>query len=82
MALSKSGLQDEAIAAYSLALRDQPDDADAHNNLGYLLYRKGLTNEAVAHFRRALEVQPDHASARKNLQRALGGQRAPAGQPP
>ena len=54
--------QDGAIADYEIAVKLDPDDAVAHNNLGMLLEQKGYQDEAKERFERAdnLSKQEDH----------------------
>ena len=52
-------------------MRQNPKDAQAHNNLGTALGAVGKFREAIVHFKQALEAQPDYASARRNLSGAL-----------
>ena len=58
---------DDAIRQYQEALRLQPDDAKAHNNLGIAFYQQRRTGEAIRQFQEALRLKPDYAGARKNL---------------
>lgn len=58
---------DEARAHFEQALALDPDLADAHTNLGYLLYRDFEELEAGRrHIERALELAPDHLVAMVN----------------
>jgi tetratricopeptide (TPR) repeat protein len=65
----------EAEAAYRDALRLQPGDPEAHNNLGVVLC-DGLHEyeEAETAFRDALRLRPDYPMAHTNLGVALGNQ--------
>ena len=48
----------EAIAEYQAALRIEPDDADAHYNLGNALARMpGRLPEAIAEYQAALRIR-------------------------
>jgi tetratricopeptide (TPR) repeat protein len=49
------------------AVRVDPNDAGAHNNLGVLYYNKGMLDESVAAFTRALSIDPLMATAERNL---------------
>ncbi|GAB4388194.1 MAG: tetratricopeptide repeat protein [Thermodesulfovibrionales bacterium] len=50
---------DRAERAYRKAVRKMPGNADAHNNLAWLLYTKGeRLDEAESHALRALELDP------------------------
>ena len=62
------GKYDEAIAQYSEALRINPDDADAHYNLGDALRNLGKYDEAAARYSEALRLKPDYLEARRSLE--------------
>src|SRR5438067_1602731 len=53
------------------AAQANPDDAEAHYNLGNALYVKGDHDGAIAEYREAIRVKPDHAEAHHNLGSAL-----------
>ena len=61
------GRYSEAIRHLSEALRLNPYNADAHNNLGSALQRLGDREQAMVHFRTAIRLQPDHALAHYNM---------------
>ncbi len=56
------------------ALRVDPDNYLACNNLGVALARQGRAEEAEPLFRRALEQEPCYVAARSNLALSLAGQ--------
>jgi tetratricopeptide (TPR) repeat protein len=56
---------------YKRVLAFKPDYADAHSNLGTLLWAQGRIDEAVAHYEQALLFDPGHANAHNNLGLAL-----------
>jgi Flp pilus assembly protein TadD len=56
-----------AIDRYIVALRLNPDYAEAHNNLGIALAGQGRFKEAADHFSEALRIRPDDDQARHNL---------------
>lgn len=60
--LSLGKLQ-EAEQDLAAALRIMPDYADAHDNMGSLLYRRGDFQKAVDAYTRAITLQPDFADA-------------------
>ena len=62
---------DEAIAHYQKGLKFQPNDADAHNNLGLIFAGRGRVDEAIAEYQTALKLLPDNAEAHYNLGLAL-----------
>jgi len=51
-------------------VRAHPEDANAHNSLGYIHWMEGDTGGAIALLERAVELAPDFANARANLARA------------
>lgn len=63
----------DASTARSLldeALRVDPRDADAHNDLGVILGDSGDHAGALRHFREAVAIDPKHPRATLNLRRA------------
>lgn len=67
--MTAPALPDRDLAALrSFARRIDPSDADAHNNLGVVYYRRGLVVEAIAEFARALELDPKMQIAQRNLE--------------
>ena len=63
---------DDAIAAYSEALRINSEDADAWINLGVNYANLDHYDDAIAAFREALRINPEHAKAWYNLGTAYG----------
>ena len=63
----KQGRYGEAIRHLSEALRLNPYNADAHNDLGFALQQLGGQEQAMVHFRTAIRLQPDHAFAHYNM---------------
>ncbi len=61
----------EAEAAYRRAIRQSPDVAFLHNNLGYNLLQQKRPVEAADEFRRALVLEPHSWIATNNLALAL-----------
>ena len=59
-------------AAMAAAVQFDPENADAQNNLGYILLVQNRAAEAVPHFERALALNPKDPMARANLEKALG----------
>lgn len=56
-----------AIDHLSQVVRNEPDNADAHNALGFA-YRQGNRMEsAFRHFRESLRLNPKHRSAHENI---------------
>ena len=54
-----------------MAIKLNPDFADAHYNLGNALFQKGEIKEAIDHYRETLKLQPDLVVAQKSLEMAL-----------
>ncbi len=65
----------EQICRQILAV--EPDQPEAHNNLGNVLQDQGKLDEAITCFRRTLELKPDSAEAHGNLGNALKRQGNP-----
>ena len=49
------------------ALQIQPDNAQAHNDLGLAHGKSGTHREAIKAFKEAILIKPDHAEAHYNL---------------
>ncbi|MBI5118955.1 tetratricopeptide repeat protein [Candidatus Poribacteria bacterium] len=62
----------KAADMYRKALRIQPNDSDAWNNLGATYYLAGMNEDAKEAFLRAVELNPRNVSARANLKMAGG----------
>ncbi len=67
----ESNAPGESRKAYERALELNPRHADAHVNLGLLLYQQNEIPEAVEHFQKALTIKRHHAAAAFNLGIAL-----------
>ncbi len=63
--------RDEAIAQFQKLLETNPDDANAHNNLGAALVACGRVDEAIVEYRKALALNPREIKAYSNLGVAL-----------
>ncbi len=61
----------DAEAAYRKAIRLDPGNADAHNDLGYFFVIVNRPLEAEAEYREALRLNPHHSEAHDNLERLL-----------
>jgi tetratricopeptide (TPR) repeat protein len=68
----EAGRLNEAVNAFEIALRQQPQYAEAHNNLGIALGSQGKLNAAIAEFEEALRIRQDYEDARRNLALARG----------
>jgi len=58
---------DEAAAEYREAIRLDPNNIEAYNNLGVILQQQGHLDEAEALFRKALVMHPDTCELQENL---------------
>ncbi len=58
---------EEEIDSYKQAIRINPDDADAHYNLGNAFIEIGLYKEAIDAFKQAIRIKPDYAVAQNRL---------------
>jgi tetratricopeptide (TPR) repeat protein len=68
----RAGDTDKAIENYRTALSLNPDNAMAHQRLGFLLYRvKHQQEEAMEHSRTAVRLEPSNPFARFDLGAAL-----------
>jgi tetratricopeptide (TPR) repeat protein len=63
-----------AAAAYRVAVKLDPTNEDAWNNLGLSLAELGYRSQAVEMFERALRLKPDDVVAKGNLARAKSGE--------
>ncbi len=57
----------ETIEALKQAVKINPDDADAHYNLGVTYVKSGMYKESIASFKQAIRINPDFAEAHNNL---------------
>ena len=67
----------EAREAYLKSLDADPNNADAHTNLGRLEHRAGDLAAAEARYRRAIQCAPDDSTAHFNLGVLLEDRRCP-----
>lgn len=67
VAFSQHGFMDQAIASFQLVLRDYPNYAEAHYNLGTLYLKKQMRAEARKHLLEAIRIWPDYPNALNNL---------------
>ena len=65
--LGKQKKFNEAVACFQRALQFQPDNAEAHNNLGVALQHLIELDQAMECHRRALQAKPDYPDAYNNL---------------
>jgi tetratricopeptide (TPR) repeat protein len=70
----KGGDADRAIEKFKMALSLNPNNAMAHQRLGFLLFNvKHQTPEALEHLQAAIRLEPDNGFARFDLGMALSG---------
>jgi protein O-GlcNAc transferase len=67
----RAGRLTDAEAIYRQVLAQNPNEVDAHNNLGAVLRGLGRIDEAVESYRRAIQLKPDRAEGHYNLGNAL-----------
>jgi Flp pilus assembly protein TadD len=56
-----------AITHLTQVVRNEPDNADAHNALGFAYRNSNRMESAFKHFREALRLNPEHRSAHENI---------------
>lgn len=61
------GRLEDAIESYKKLLEYVPKFAEAHSNLGTLLYQIGKADEAVASYSKAIELNPEKAEIHYNF---------------
>jgi regulator of sirC expression with transglutaminase-like and TPR domain len=66
-ALSRKGMDEEALRLYREAARFSPGLPDVYYNAGVSYQKLGKSDEAIAQYRKALSLDPDMAAARGNL---------------
>jgi len=69
--LGAKGDLEGAMAEYREALRLNPNEAKAHNNLGLALEKKGHRRGALDEFRAAYMLDPKDATYKRNYERLL-----------
>jgi protein O-GlcNAc transferase len=61
----------DALPAFQKVTHLQPDDAEAHYNLGVIHKSKDQLNQAATSYQRAIKLKPDYAEAHSNLGNTL-----------
>lgn len=64
---SAAGKHINAYSWATKALKEEPNDARAHNVMGVICFRKGADNEALQHFRKAVALDSGDVDAYYNL---------------
>jgi len=70
-AFDNQGHIDEAMGQYRQAIRWDPDNFDAHFNLGTDLAQRSRTDEAIAQYQEVVRLKPDYSLVHYNLGNAL-----------
>jgi tetratricopeptide (TPR) repeat protein len=74
----RAGDPQNAIRQYQQALKCNPQNADAYQRLGFLLYHvQKQPKEGLAYLQKALQINPNHAMAHYDLGMALSFQDNP-----
>ena len=68
-ALARLGQIDAALSHYQQAIKNDPYNPEAFNNMGVLFVQKNMLAEARTCFRKAQDLRPGYDSAINNLQR-------------
>ena len=56
-----------AVKSLTIAVQENPKDADAHTMLGYSYRKLGTLDKSMEHYQMALKIDPDHRSAHEYL---------------
>ena len=56
-----------AVGHFIEAVKELPNDADAHNMLGYSYRKVGTFDKSMEHYQRALKIDANHRSAHEYL---------------
>lgn len=67
VAFIQRGYPEQAESFFQIAVRENPDSADAHYNLGTLYLQKQMWEAAREHLRRASELKPGNLVTLNNL---------------
>ena len=67
VSLAQADKLEEALDAFRKAVELKPDLAEAHINLGLLLYRQGKVDEAEKALLKALELKPEESKTKEAL---------------
>ena len=69
--MSLAGNYNESIIHYEIAIKINPQNADAHNNIGASLNDLEEFEKAIKHLNIAIKINPDFANAYHNLSISL-----------
>jgi tetratricopeptide (TPR) repeat protein len=67
LTLSREGATDNAIEKMEEVVRNEPQDADAYEEVGYMLLKKGRLDDALSAFRSALKINSSMRTARTGI---------------
>ncbi|MFO8057553.1 MAG: tetratricopeptide repeat protein [bacterium] len=67
MNLLEQGKYEAAAEFFYQAVKENPEDARAHHQLGYSYSRLKMYKEAIKQYQKALELKPEYFEARLNL---------------
>jgi tetratricopeptide (TPR) repeat protein len=67
MANERTGNYPGAVRAYRRGLKNEPENPELLNSLGWALFQQGKSAEAVVAYRKALAADPDHFKAHNNM---------------
>ncbi len=70
LALGRAGKLSEALAAFQTATKLNPDNSDAHFNLGKTEFALGMLHESIAELQTVLRIDPDNVQAKRLLSQA------------
>ena len=56
-----------AVKSLTIAVQENPKDADAHTMLGYSYRKLGTLDKSMEHYQMALKIDPNHRSAHEYL---------------
>jgi Tfp pilus assembly protein PilF len=56
-----------AVKSLTIAVQENPKDADAQTMLGYSYRKLGTLDKSMEHYQMALKIDPDHRSAHEYL---------------
>lgn len=68
----QSHVYQSAEACYRNVIQNNPNNWDAHVEIGRALFEKGTLDEAALHFEKALNVAPDDRACRRRAYNGLG----------
>ncbi len=72
IATIQEALDVEEIEIYKQEVEKNPDDAEAHYNLGVAYYDSGKYQEAIEACKQVIRLDPDDAKVHNNLAAAYG----------